>query len=127
MSNHTNDYSTKTYVISWDCTGLESVVCLTDIEKEATWNSLKKNYNYDDNGQGRSDAVNSIVYTLTLRAKFNTQRFYEIYLIDVDESVDESYIRQMFDDAPQAAADLMRNRGRMLYSDRPKKEYFKIT
>lgn len=122
-----DNYSAKTYVLSWDCTGLESVICLSDVAKEETWQALTQDHTQDNGGRGRADSVSHIVYRLTMRARFNSQRFYEIYLIDVDESITGDNLKQMFDDAPQVMVDLVRSRGRMLYSDRPKKEYFKIT
>ncbi len=122
-----DNYSAKTYVLSWDCTGLESVVCLSDIAKEETWQALKQDHTQDNGGKGRADSISNIVYRLTMRARFNTQRFYEIYLIDVDESISDATLRKMFEDAPQAMADLVRSRGRVLYSDRPNKDHFKIT
>lgn len=122
-----DNYSAKTYLLSWDCTGLESVVCLSDIAKEETWQALQQDHTHYNGGKGRADSISDIVYRITMRARFNTQRFYEIYLIDVDESISDNELREWFDNEPQAMADLVRSRGRVLYSDRPKKDHFKIT
>jgi len=53
-----------------------------------------------------------------LRARYNTQRHYEIYAIGVDASLDREQLVEMFDQDPQSAADLIRARGQQLYSDR---------
>lgn len=117
----------ETYLLSWDCTGLESVICISQMERDETWKALTQVYHQESDTGGRSSTVNSIVQSIMLRAKFNTQRFYEIYLINVDSSIDEKSLRTMFDMAPQQTVDLIRKQGQKLYSDRPKKDYFKIT
>jgi hypothetical protein len=53
-----------------------------------------------------------------LRARFNTQRHYEIYAIGVDGTITQEDIRDMFETDPQYAADLIRARGERIYSDR---------
>jgi len=113
-----------TYILSWDCTGLEAVVNISDIEKEQMWAVLSET---DANpNKSRPNTVNSIVNMIILRAKFNTQRHYEIYAIDTDDSVSESDFRTMFEDNPQSMADLIRERGRKLYSDRYEENKIKI-
>lgn len=111
-----------TYVLSWDCTGLEAVVNISDIEKEAMWSALKA----PDTEKSRGSSVNSIVNMLMLRARFNSQRHYEIYCIDTDDTITEEDLRRQFDDNPQGMADLIRDRGRQLYSDRGKPNEVKI-
>jgi len=53
-----------------------------------------------------------------LRARYNTQRCYEIYAIGVDGTITQEDIRDMFETDPQYAADLIRARGEKIYSDR---------
>jgi hypothetical protein len=113
-----------TYVLSWDCHGLEACINISDIEKDAMWSALKST---DDNSfKGRSNTVGSIVSMLTLRARFNTQRHYEIYIVDTEDSISADYLKTMFEDDPQGSADLIRERGRKLYSDRSREESIKI-
>lgn len=101
-----------TYLLSWDCYGLESCVNISDIEKNAVWKTLK------GESTARDPSLNQIVSMITLRARFNSQRHYEIYLIDTDDSITENDLRNMFEQDPQGSSDLIRHRGRMLYSDR---------
>ena len=115
--------TTNAYLISWDMTGLEAVVPITQyehVERDNTFRILK-----DEPVQ--RNPVDNIMQAMLLRARFNHHRYYEIYAIDCVEGITESDIRRMFDDNPQAAAELIRGRGHQLYSDRPNKSQVVIT
>lgn len=107
------------FLVSWDMTGLETCINVTAIEKEKVWNVLA-----DKNSDGYS--LSSLVNAVLLRARFNNQRHYEVYAVEVDESITEDDLRRMFDEQPQMAADLIRSRGSMLHSDRVKQSEVKI-
>ena len=113
-----------TYLLSWDCLGLEACINISDIDKEVMWDALKDTG--DNSHQGRPQSVGSIVSMLQLRARYNHQRFYEIYIVDTDNTVTADDLKSMFDDDPQGSADLIRQRGRVLYSDRQKAGDIKI-
>lgn len=113
-----------TYLLCWDCLGLEACINISDIDKEIMWASLKDTV--DNSHQGRPQSVSSIVNMLQLRARYNNQRFYEIYVVDTDDTVTADDLKSMFDDDPQGSADLIRLRGRVLYSDRQKDGDIKI-
>lgn len=98
------------FIISWDCTGIEAVINITDYEKETTWATLKD--------QDPPVRLGSIVNHLMLRARANSQRHYEIYTMQVQEGITDEDIRGMFDADPQGSADLIRDRGNKIYSDR---------
>lgn len=102
-----------TYLLSWDCLGLEACINISDVDKERMWSTLK-----GDESAGRQATVNSIVNMIMLRARYNNQRHYEIYLIETDNSITREDLVQMFEDSPQSSADLIRSRGTKLYSDR---------
>ena len=104
MSNQT------LFLISWDMLGLESIINITEIDKQRTWDLL----------QDKTPVVNlnQIVNAVMLRARYNGQRHYEVYTITVTEGVTEDDLRDMFEQSPQTAADLIRERGNKLYSDR---------
>jgi hypothetical protein len=53
-----------------------------------------------------------------LRAQFNTQRHYEIYVFDTVKGITAEDIRDMFEASPQHAADTIRGIGTQFYSDR---------
>lgn len=98
------------FLVSWDCQGLEAVINLTDYEKEVTWATLKDEDTLTNLG--------SMVRHLMLRAQANPQRHYEIYTMQVAEGIADEDIRSMFDSDPQGSADLIRDRGNQIYSDR---------
>jgi hypothetical protein len=98
------------FLVSWDCNGLEAVINITDYEKETTWATLK-----DQDPPAR---LGSMVNHLMLRARANSQRHYEIYTMNVAEGIADEDIRGMFEADPQGSADLIRDRGNQIYSDR---------
>jgi len=114
---------TNTFIISWDMTGLEAVVDVTqDLaagelrDQEVLFDILKDPEANHGNEPWRR--INSIIQSMTLRARANTQRHYEIYSIQTVDDIDKSTLERLFEDDPQAAAELIRDRGTKLYSDR---------
>jgi hypothetical protein len=53
-----------------------------------------------------------------LRAQFNTQRHYEIYVFNATKGITKDDIVEMFEASPQTAADTIREIGTVFYSDR---------
>lgn len=110
--------TTNAYIFSWDHLGIEAILPISQYEhheKNQLINLLK------DQPRERNP-LDSIVRTLLLRARFNTQRHYEIYAVDCDASMDEAFWRKQWEEHPQATADLIRERGHKLYSDRATKQ-----
>ena len=64
---------------------------------------------------------------MLLRAKFNSQRHYEIYAIDCDDGLDVLFWRDQWENHPQETANIIRERGHKLYSDRVDNKRVKIT
>jgi hypothetical protein len=81
------------YLFSWDCTGVEAIIPITQYED---W-----------------DTVNA--FAVLLRARFNSQRFYEVYAVDCDPGITEQDWRDMWAASPQMCADMIRKRGVCLY------------
>ena len=114
---------TNTFIISWDMTGLEAVVDITqDLidgdqwEKEKLFDIIKDPDNVPPNEYAKK--VSRIVTMMRMRAMANTQRHYEIYYIHTTEGIDKESLERLFNESPQSAADLIRERGEKLYSDR---------
>ncbi len=101
----------KTWVLSWDQEGLEGVVLAYDPQ-----------WLMDSLTTGKMPSIDRTVNTMMLRARFNTQRHYEIYAINFDYEMTEEDIRKYFDDSPQSFVDLIRERGHKLYSDRARED-----
>ena len=105
--------SPHTLLIMWDNQGLEYCEDITKREQAQMWAELKG----DTQSLGQYPSLNALV----LRARFNSQRHYEIYTVTVDHTLTAEDMRDLFLDNPQAMADLVRERGRELYSDRARK------
>ena len=99
------------FVISWCNEGLEGIVPVTEIEREATFNILK--------GDPAPKPVMATVNMMVLRARFNLQRAYEIYSIEAEDGITSDDIREMFEACPQTAAETIRRIGYKIHSDRP--------
>ena len=98
---------TRTLVLMWDCYGLESIDEVPD-PALLTWARLS------DQPPPKYPNIEH----WKLRARYNSQRHYEIYVVTVDACITQQAMRKMFDDSPQAMADLVRERGQCLHSDR---------
>jgi len=111
------------FIFSWDNLGIESIIPISQYEfhdQENTMRLLKE--------QPRiNNPLNGIVRSLLLRAQVNPQRHYEIYAVDCDPSMDEEFWRDQWDEYPQATAELIRERGHKLFSDRANTKQVKIT
>jgi hypothetical protein len=106
------------FIFSWDETGIESIVPITEYEhwdKENTMRILKEQPTL-------RNPLNGILQSLLLRARFNPQRHYEIYAVDCDESMNREFWIEQWNNSPQETADLIRERGHKLYSDRRTKQ-----
>lgn len=106
--------TTNAYIFSWDCEGIEAIIPITKYEKWDQENLMRllKNQNKQRN------PLDTIIHQLIMRARFNSQRHYEIYAVDCDESMDEEFWREQWKEHPQGTADLIRERGHKIYSDR---------
>ena len=100
-----------TIALMWDCDGLEAAVNVTDINQQRMWAALKG----EDLTKVRAEPN---LMHWKLRAQFNSQRHYEIYLIEVEDEVTVEDITEAFEQAPQEMADTVRRIGHCFYSDR---------
>lgn len=99
------------FAIMWDCYGLEAVVRVPH-PADITFAKLK----------GTEPPRQPNLNHWELRARFNPQRNYEIYLITAEPGIDVEDIRKMFEANPQASADTIRRIGNKFYSDRSVRE-----
>ena len=95
------------FVVMWDCNGLEAVEQLPD-PAETTFALLK----------GTEPPKPPNIMHWRLRAQFNTQRHYEIYVFETVKGITAEDIREMFEASPQHAADTIRRIGTVFHSDR---------
>jgi hypothetical protein len=113
-----------TYLLSWDCNGLESAIEITEVEKqveqaekERAWKILS-DPNATDPGNLGGKKLYDMVHGILLRARFNPQRNYEVYLVTCAPGITKDTLVKQFEENPQGMADLIRERGTKLYSDR---------
>ena len=98
----------RTFCVMWDCNGLEAIGEVVDPALK-TWAILA-------NKPVPKNDFNLMHWQL--RARYNSQRPYEIYLITATPGIGEDDIRNMFEANPQVSADTIRRLGQRVYSDR---------
>lgn len=104
--------------VMWDCNGLEAVANVTEAQKKRMLSVLKG-----------EDANRFHVPNLAhweLRARYNPQRHYEIYLLEIEEGLTVDDIERAFADNPQNMADTVRRIGHKVYSNRLDESEVKI-
>lgn len=106
------------FVAMWDCYGLEYLGDITAAEHNRTWLALQ--------GKPFEVTIPNLLH-LELRARYNMQRHYEIYIFNAKEGITAEDIREMFEADPQSAADTIRRIGHCYYSDRREERNIKIT
>lgn len=114
-----------TFIAAWDQSGIESLFEVDELRFHQDLidiladNKPKKYKLY-------SFELNSIVRGLILRANMNSHRYYEIYSITTNESIDYSNMLSLFKDSPQLIVDLIREKGNKIYSNRRHEDDIKI-
>ena len=101
----------KTWALMWSEQGLESVVVAYDPQ-----------WLMDSLATGKAPNINSTINQMMLRARFNSQRHYELYAINFDYDVTAEDIWEYYDAGPQAFVDLIRERGHKVYGERAEKD-----
>jgi len=95
------------FAVMWDCNGLEAVQAVP-APADITFALLR----------GAEPPTLPALMHWQLRARFNSHRHYEIYIITATPGITEDDIRDMFEASPQTAADTIRRIGQKYYSDR---------
>ena len=103
--------SNTQYAVMWDCHGLEALEAVPD-PALATFALL----------QNKEPPRPPNLMHWQLRARYNSQRHYEIYIFSVEPGIEKQDILAMFENSPQEAADSIRRIGHCYYSDRETKE-----
>ena len=103
------------FLVVWDMLGLESIFSIDDAtqeienyEKNKVWKTLKE--------EVVGKRPNPIpLQMLIMRARYNSQRNYEIYTFKSSFNMNE--VRKLFSDDPQLIAEWIRENGYKIYSD----------
>jgi hypothetical protein len=107
------------FLIMWCSEGLECCIDVTEDQQRRMWQKLK--------GEQVSESAIPNYQHLLLRARYNSQRHYEIYSVEATDGITAEDIREMFEANPQSAADTIRRRGHCLHSDRAERQRVLIT
>lgn len=99
---------TRVYVCMWDENGFEVLKDCTSWERDSMLNTLADK-------PLKSAPVN--LQAMTMRARFNPQRNYEIWTFNTTEDFDEDSLWEIADENPQALVNLIRDRGKKLYAN----------
>ena len=111
MNDDLEDSRPRQFAVMWDCEGLEAVARVPN-PADTTFALLK----------GAKPPEPPNIFHWQLRARYNSQRHYEIYIITARPGIDEDDIRGMFEANPQTAADTIRRIGHCFHSDRQTKQ-----
>jgi len=107
------------FVAMWDMNGLESLINVTQIEKEHKQWEKENIFRILKEENQTLKPAHVPLEMMIMRAKFNSQRHYEIYTFDSELS--EQDIRETFETSPQVMVDAIRGIGHKFYSDRATK------
>jgi hypothetical protein len=100
--------NSKVYICMWDETGFEVIRDVSSWERQAFLDKLA--------GQKTAPAPVNL-QALTMRARFNPQRAYEIWTFNTTEDLDELTLWSYAEENPQALVDMIRDRGQQLYAN----------
>lgn len=101
----------KQWLVYWDNTGFEGIVDVgAHLEQEA--------FDLLVHEKRQQQSVSSIYNMMTMRARFNPQRFPEIWTFTSTEDITEESLREVADRDPQWLVDWIRKHGTKMYGDR---------
>ncbi len=110
--------TTHLFALMWDCHGLEAIVDVTQAQHQRLLDIL------GDKEKDHYSIPNLMHWKL--RAQFNSQRHYEIYLLEAQDGITAQDIKQAFDEDPQTIVDTIRKIGHCYHSDRQVCDQVKI-
>ena len=98
----------RLYICMWDENGFEVIKDCTSWERDTFLNTIA--------GKDLTPAPVNL-QAMTMRARFNPQRAYEIYTFNTVEEFDEEALWEIANENPQALVDLIREKGKRLYGN----------
>ena len=118
---------TSTWLLSWCSEGLESAINVDEYEsrnieqsKQAMWDTLSAaDPEHVKKTVTAAEEFNHIMNRILLRARVNSHRHYEVYVVGFPGGTTEEDIRNMFEgDGAQYIVDLIREKGTKYFSNR---------
>ena len=108
------------FIAMWDMYGLEALLDVGAIKQEHEEWEKKQVIAILKEDNFRDIEPKLPLQFMILRARFNSQRQYEIYEFNSELSYDD--VKQLFKTNPQLIVDTIRNIGYKVYSDRTEKK-----
>ena len=103
----------KQWIVLFDTLGVDTLLPWDDLKADDMLTILA--------GRKSKDRLNNRVSMMILRARANEQRWPEVWAYDTTEDYEEEFMREMWHDAPQGMANVVREKGTCLYKiSRPK-------
>lgn len=96
----------RVYICMWDENGFEVIKDCTKWERDTFLNTIA--------GKDLTPAPVNL-QAMTMRARFNPQRNYEIYTFNTVDEFDEESLWEIAEETPQTLVDLIREKGKKLY------------
>lgn len=98
----------RVYICMWDENGFETLKDCTGWERETFLNTIA--------GKDLTPAPVNL-QAMTMRARFNPQRAYEIWTFNTVEELDEEALWEIANEHPQALVNMIREKGKQLYGN----------
>jgi len=112
----------RLFLVSWDQLGLEGIVDLTERHEEAVASEKLAAWNVLQDKEHRVVEFDTwathIINVMTMRARFNSHRHYEIFTFKADYDMCAEDFRELFTTAPQEMAELIRAKGQCILNNR---------
>ena len=98
----------RVYICMWDENGFETLKDCSSWERQALLDTIA----------GKKLSTPPVnLQAMTMRARFNPQRNYEIWTFNTEEDLDEDTLWGYAETDPQALVDMIRARGKKLYGN----------
>lgn len=98
----------KVYICMWDENGFEVLKDCTSWERDTFLATIA--------GRELKPAPVNL-QAMTMRARFNPQRAYEIWTFNTEASIDEETLWTIANENPQSLVDMIRRNGKKIYSN----------
>jgi hypothetical protein len=103
------------YIVMFCCEGLE---CVIPLDMSKLNDGAEMLAILEDRENQYSKEMNRLLFMLTMRARANSQRNYEIFKLTCSGGITKENLESMFEQNPQSAADLVRAKGVRLYGEK---------
>lgn len=99
------------FLIVWDDLGLEAVVYLNEVLDN---NNLLTEIRDSDKQETTKTTMHSPIFFWRLRARYNSRRNYELYVINTEPEITTNDMIELFENNPKVAKDLIKEKGHKL-------------